>query len=118
MTELRTLHMRKTQRSLSNIPVNLDALVHLADVDLSENELTKIPEGLLTLPSLKRLNLGSNQVTEISADIDRWPQLVSLLNIYSTYIPLSTTYHTYLLALLAGGYFPIYFSGNLDFVPK
>ena len=50
MTELRTLHMRKTQRSLSNIPVNLEGLVHLADVDLSENELTKIPEGLLTLP--------------------------------------------------------------------
>ena len=70
------------QRSLSNIPVNLDALVHLADVDLSENELTKIPEGLLTLPSLKRLNLGSNQVTEISADIDRWPQLVSVLFVY------------------------------------
>lgn len=30
MTELRTLHMRNTQRSLSNIPVNLEALVHLA----------------------------------------------------------------------------------------
>ena len=50
MTELHTLHMRKTQRSLSNIPVNLEGLVHLSDVDLSENELTKIPEGLLTLP--------------------------------------------------------------------
>ena len=100
MTELRTLHMRKTQRSLSNIPVNLDALVHLADVDLSENELTKIPEGLLTLPSLKRLNLGSNQVTEISADIDRWPQLVSLLNIVLTYYLVLLTIHTYLPCLL------------------
>ena len=118
MTELRTLHMRKTQRSLSNIPVNLDALVHLADVDLSENELTKIPEGLLTLPSLKRLNLGSNQVTEISADIDRWPQLVSLLNIVHTYYFVLLRMNTYLPCLLAGGYFPIYFSGNLDFVPK
>jgi Leucine-rich repeat (LRR) protein len=63
LTELRTLHMRNTQRSLSNIPVNLEGLVHLEDVDLSQNELTKIPEGLLTVPNLKRLNLSSNQVT-------------------------------------------------------
>ena len=79
MTELRTLHMRKTQRSLSNIPVNLEGLVHLRDVDLSENELTKIPEGLFTLPSLKRLNLGSNQISEVSADIERWPQLETFI---------------------------------------
>lgn len=62
LIELRTLHMRNTQRSLSNIPVNLEGLVHLEDVDLSQNELTKIPEGLLTVPNLKRLNLSSNQV--------------------------------------------------------
>ncbi len=79
MIELRTLHMRKTQRSLSNIPVNLDGLVHLSDVDLSENELTKIPEGLLTLPALKRLNLGSNEISEISADIEKWPQLETFI---------------------------------------
>lgn len=79
LTELRTLHMRNTQRSLSNIPVNLDALIHLADVDLAENELSKIPEGLLSLSGLKRLNLGSNQITEISADIDRWPQMETLI---------------------------------------
>jgi len=54
--------MRNTQRSLSNIPVNLEGLVHLEDVDLSQNELTRIPEGLLTVPNLKRLNLSSNQV--------------------------------------------------------
>ena len=79
MTELQTLHMRRTQRSLSNIPGNLDALVHLADIDLSENELTKIPEGLLTLPNLKRLNLGSNQMMEVSADIEKWQHLETLI---------------------------------------
>ena len=41
LTELRTLHLRNTQRTLSNIPVNLEPLVHLADVDLSQNHLTK-----------------------------------------------------------------------------
>lgn len=79
MTELRTLHMRKTHRSLSNIPVNLEGLVHLADVDLSENELTKVPEGLFTLPNLKRLNLGSNEIVEVSADIERWSQLETFI---------------------------------------
>ena len=54
--------MRNTQRNGTNIPTNLEALVHLTDVDLSENALTKIPEGLLKVPNLKRLNLGSNQV--------------------------------------------------------
>ena len=43
LAELRTLHLRNTQRTLSNIPVNLEPLVHLADVDLSQNHLTKEP---------------------------------------------------------------------------
>ena len=58
LTELRQLHMRNTQRNESNIPTNLEALIHLQDVDLRENQLTSIPEGLLTLPNMTRLNLG------------------------------------------------------------
>ncbi len=79
LTELRTLHMRNTQRNLSNIPVNLEGLVHLEDVDVSQNELTKIPEGLLSIPNIKRLNLGSNQITEISPDIEKWQQMETLI---------------------------------------
>ena len=66
LTELTTLHMRNTQRSVSNIPAGLENLVHLQDVDLSENQLTKIPEGVLTVPNLTRLNLGSNEINEVS----------------------------------------------------
>ena len=33
---------RNTQRTLTNIPVNLAPLVNLADVDLSQNQLTKV----------------------------------------------------------------------------
>ena len=79
LTELRTLHMRNTQRNLTNIPVNLEGLIHLEDVDMSQNELTKIPEGLLSIPNLKRLNLGSNQITEISTDIERWQQMETFI---------------------------------------
>ena len=79
LTELRTLHMRNTQRNLTNIPVNLEGLIHLEDVDFSQNELTKIPEGLLSIPNIKRLNLGSNQMTEISPDIERWQQMETLI---------------------------------------
>ena len=71
--------MRNTQRNLSNIPVNLEGLVHLEDVDMSQNELTKIPEGLLSIPNIKRLNLGSNQITEISTEIERWQQMETLI---------------------------------------
>ncbi|XP_023344300.1 protein flightless-1 isoform X2 [Eurytemora carolleeae] len=79
LTELRTLHLRNTQRTLSNIPVNLEPLVHLADVDLSQNHLTKIPEGLLVISGLKRLNLGSNMIDEVSPGIERWNQLETLI---------------------------------------
>ncbi len=79
LTELRTLHMRNTQRTNSNIPSALEGLVHLSDVDLSENELTKIPEGLLTVPNLARLNLGTNSIEEVSAGIEAWAQLETLI---------------------------------------
>ncbi len=71
--------MRNTQRTLSNIPVGLEGLIHLADVDFSENQLTKIPEGLLTVPNLRRLNLGSNLITEVSPGIEGWPHLETLI---------------------------------------
>merc|ERR1719402_452044 len=58
LVELKTLHLRNTQRTLANIPTNLEPLLNLADVDLSENKLDKIPEGILSLVNLKRLNLG------------------------------------------------------------
>jgi len=79
LTELRTLHLRNTQRTLSNIPANLDSLVNLTDVDLSQNQLNKIPEGILVLPALKRLNLGSNMIDEVSPGIEKWTQLETLI---------------------------------------
>ena len=79
LTELKQLHMRNTQRTISNIPAGLEGLIHLADVDLSENQLSKIPEGLLTVPNLKRLNLGSNEITEISPSIEKWVHMESLI---------------------------------------
>ena len=79
LTELRTLHMRNTQRTLANIPSNLESLVHLADVDLSQNLFTKIPEGILSLTNLKRLNLGSNEIDEVSPDIEKWAHLETLI---------------------------------------
>ena len=76
---LRTLHMRNTQRNGTNIPTNLEGLVHLTDVDLSENSLTRIPEGLLKVPNLKRVNLGSNQIDQVSPDIEKWSKLETFI---------------------------------------
>lgn len=78
MVALQTLHLRNTQRTQSNMPTSLEALTHLADVDLSCNDLTRVPECLYSLGSLKRLNLSSNQISELSLCIDQWTQLETL----------------------------------------
>ncbi|CAL8141139.1 unnamed protein product [Orchesella dallaii] len=72
---LQTLHMRNTQRCLTNFPNNLEALSNLTDIDLSQNLLTKIPDGLFTVPTLKRLNLSENQMKEVPSSIDIWQKL-------------------------------------------
>ena len=63
---LETLHMRNTQRTLSNFPTSLETLSNLSDVDLSHNSLQKVPDALFTLPHLRRLNLSNNEITNIS----------------------------------------------------
>eukprot|EP00057_Strongylocentrotus_purpuratus_P005896 XP_011660370.1 PREDICTED: protein flightless-1 homolog [Strongylocentrotus purpuratus] len=77
MTQLQTLHLRNTQRNLTNIPPQLDALVNLADVDLSYNDLESVPDAFYSLSSLKRLNLSNNCITQLSA-IDSWTRLETL----------------------------------------
>lgn len=69
LMNLETLHMRNTQRTLTNIPSSLDSLTNLSDLDLSQNALPKIPEAIYSLINLKRLNLSDNQITELSTAI-------------------------------------------------
>lgn len=78
MTSITTLHLRSTQRSLSNFPSSLETLKNLEDVDLSYNEFTRIPESLYTCPSLKRLNMSNNQIHELSLLVDTWIKMTSL----------------------------------------
>lgn len=66
LINLETLHMKNTQRTLSNFPTNLENLIMLTDIDLAENSLPKVPESLYSLPNLKRLNLSDNEITELS----------------------------------------------------
>ncbi|KAI0215973.1 Flightless-1-like protein [Lamellibrachia satsuma] len=75
LVSLETLHMRNTQRTLSNFPVGLDLLANLQDVDLSYNDLPRVPEPLYKIASLKRLNLSNNAITELSSLIDTWVNL-------------------------------------------
>ncbi|CAA9999620.1 unnamed protein product [Nesidiocoris tenuis] len=75
---LQTLHMRDTQRTLSNLPASLETLTNLTDVDLSYNGLPKVPDALFTLPSLKRLNLSNNEISELSLAVDVWQKLETL----------------------------------------
>lgn len=66
LQNLETLHMRNTQRTLSNFPTSLESLTNLQDLDLAQNALPKVPEALYSLPNLKRLNLSENEITELS----------------------------------------------------
>ncbi|KAK2175165.1 hypothetical protein NP493_747g01024 [Ridgeia piscesae] len=75
LVSLETLHMRNTQRTLSNFPVGLDSLANLQDVDLSYNDLPRVPEPLYKISSLKRLNISNNAITELSSLIDTWANL-------------------------------------------
>nr|CAD7455146.1 unnamed protein product [Timema tahoe] len=78
LMNLETLHMRDTQRTLSNIPGNLDSLTNLTDLDLSLNALPKVPEALYALTNLRRLNLNDNEITELSQAIDQWQHIETL----------------------------------------
>ncbi|RZF40467.1 hypothetical protein LSTR_LSTR000346 [Laodelphax striatellus] len=78
LTELETLHMRDTHRTLANMPGSLEMLTKLTDVDLSHNDLPKVPDALYTLPSLRRLNLSDNDISELSLALEVWQQLETL----------------------------------------
>lgn len=45
------LHLASAQRTLDNIPTDLDKLERLVDLDLSDNALTRVPEPVLTVRS-------------------------------------------------------------------
>lgn len=75
LVNLETLHMRNTQRNLTNFPTNLDNLTNLSDVDLAQNALPKVPDSLFSLLNLKRLNLSENEITELSTAIEVWQKL-------------------------------------------
>lgn len=78
MSGIKTLHLRNTQRSISNFPSSLENLKFLEDVDLSCNEFTRIPECLYTCPTLRRLNMSNNQIHELSMLVDTWTKMVTL----------------------------------------
>ncbi|XP_014670701.1 PREDICTED: protein flightless-1-like [Priapulus caudatus] len=80
LTELTSLSMRNTQRTNSNIPEKLDALVNLIELDLSYNEMNRVPDGLFSMCNLKRLNLGHNRIREIGSGIEVWSKM-EVLNV-------------------------------------
>lgn len=78
LVALETLHMRDTQRTLSNLPNSLEMLTNLTDVDLSYNSLPKVPECLYTLINIRRLNLSNNEITDLSLALEVWQKLETL----------------------------------------
>ncbi|PSN45747.1 Protein flightless-1 [Blattella germanica] len=78
LMSLEVLHMRNTQRTLSNIPGSMDSLTNLRELDLAQNALPKVPEALYSLRNLNRLNLSDNGITELSPSIEMWQQMKTL----------------------------------------
>ena len=79
LINLRTLHLRATQRNPKNLLTSLETLENLVDIDLGDNDLSKVPSLLYSLPNLKRINLSDNKITSLPADIgDFWKSLETL----------------------------------------
>uniref|UniRef100_A0A1Y1MDJ9 Gelsolin-like domain-containing protein n=1 Tax=Photinus pyralis TaxID=7054 RepID=A0A1Y1MDJ9_PHOPY len=78
LINIENLQLRNTQRNLTNFPTNVEALVNLTEVDLSQNSLPKIPDSLYALANLKRLNCSENEITELSAALELWQKLETL----------------------------------------
>ncbi|XP_057311886.1 protein flightless-1 homolog [Hydractinia symbiolongicarpus] len=78
LTQLHTLHLRNTQRTISNMPNKLDNIETLTDLDISHNDLPRVPEPVYRMTNLKRLDLSHNTITELSSLIDSWTKLETL----------------------------------------
>jgi len=79
LVNLQCLHMRNTQRTISNMPAGVESLTNLCDVDVSQNELPAVPEALYKLEGLKRLNLADNNIRELSnGGVEMWAKLETL----------------------------------------
>ena len=61
LTQLHTLHLRNTQRTLSNMPNKLDNIETLTDLDLSHNNL---PRSMIFSQNIYSFNLGVIPVHE------------------------------------------------------
>jgi len=79
LVNLQCLHMRNTQRTISNMPAGVESLTNLCDVDLSQNDLPSVPEAIYKLEALKRLNLADNAIRELSnGGVEFWAKLETL----------------------------------------
>uniref|UniRef100_A0A915C440 Protein flightless-1 homolog n=1 Tax=Parascaris univalens TaxID=6257 RepID=A0A915C440_PARUN len=78
MKALRVLHMRNTNRTLDNIPLTLDDVDNLQDVDFSYNDLPVVPDCLYKLKNLRKLDISHNQIKRIDLDDSVWEKLETL----------------------------------------
>lgn len=78
LVSLEALHLRNTQRTLTNIPQGLENLSHLKEIDLSNNDLTIIPDTVYKVKTLRRLNFSENQLSELSHLIGEMDELITL----------------------------------------
>ncbi|CAF0824220.1 unnamed protein product [Brachionus calyciflorus] len=78
LNSLETLHLKNTQRTLTNIPQGLDNLPNLKEVDLSSNGLSIIPDTIYKIKTLRRLDFSDNNLTEVSNMIGDLDELVTL----------------------------------------
>ncbi|MCP9259008.1 Gelsolin [Dirofilaria immitis] len=78
MKALRVLHMSNTSRTLDNIPLTLDDLDNLQDVDFSHNDLPEMPDCLYKLKKLRKLDVSHNQIKKIESNDTPWEHLETL----------------------------------------
>ncbi|OAF71434.1 Adseverin [Intoshia linei] len=80
LTNLESLNISDTKRTLNTVPAGLVNLKNMQDFDLSCNDLQLIPTDVYELYNIKRLHINDNKIFEISSELDGWAN-ISILNL-------------------------------------
>ncbi|KAI6200973.1 hypothetical protein M3Y96_00791600 [Aphelenchoides besseyi] len=78
MKNLRVLRLQNTNRTLNNLPLSLEDMPNISELDLSGNELSVIPDAVFTLKKLRKFNMSRNKLSSVEIPENQWTEIETL----------------------------------------